>query len=117
MGSVSYLSIFQGLTNPAKNWETLFFTDDRALKSMLRLAIEMQYSNDLGPTLRHLNRQQAATVRSLIDTRNERADRVYGTDEWSPDYRARRIEAMEGILFDDHERKGQKARVGQISDA
>lgn len=91
---------FKDWTDSAKNTETLFFTHDRALKSIMRLAIALQHASDWGPALQYLSHQQAAALRSLIDTRNERTDRVYGTDAWSSEYRALHIQAMEATLFE-----------------
>jgi len=90
---------FKTWSNPEKVWEEIFFTDDRMLRSVLRLAISVQYNKDLSPALHYLDDKQAATCSALIDSRNERSDRVYGTEEWSPEYRARQIELLERELF------------------
>ena len=90
---------FKIWTSPKEKSEAIFFTHDRVLKSVMRLAIAVQRAGNLDPALQYLNQRQAAALRSLIDTRSERTDRVYGTDAWSPEHRARRIEAIEAALF------------------
>jgi hypothetical protein len=90
---------FKIWTDPQENGETLFFTHDQVLKSVMRLAISVQYAGTLDPATQHLSPPQAAALLSLIGTRSERTDRVYGTDEWSSEYRASRIEAFESRLY------------------
>ncbi|MBI3527858.1 MAG: hypothetical protein HY067_07805 [Betaproteobacteria bacterium] len=90
---------FKIWTNPQEKWEALFFTHDRVLKSVMRLAISVQYAGTLDPVLQYLSERQAAALRSLIDTRSERTDRVYGTDAWTPEHRSRGIAAIEAALF------------------
>lgn len=86
---------FKNWTNPDTPWEEVFFTQDNMLRSLLRLAIRIQCEEDVGPLLKHLGPQAGAKCRELIEERESRIDRVYGTDVWSPQHRADLISRLE----------------------
>lgn len=86
--------------DPEKKWEEIFFTQDRMLKSLLRLAISVQYREDISPLLNFLTPSQATMCRTIIDGRSDREDRAYGTDAWSPEHRDQLISKLERELYD-----------------
>lgn len=90
---------FKNWVNPEKEWEELFFTQDRMLRSLFRLAIEVQYAGDISPLLRYLSSSQASKCRTLLYDGNNRNDRIYGTSMWSPEHRESLIRNLEYELF------------------
>jgi hypothetical protein len=90
---------FKNWTDSEKEWEEMFFTQDRMLRALLRLAISVHYKGDLSPLLRYLTPPQVATCRSLLDGRERQSNRVYGTDRWSPEHREQLILRLEGALY------------------
>lgn len=89
---------FRNWTDPEKQWEELLFTQDRALRESLRLAIRLQYLDDLDPLLNLLRPREIPECKELLQTYSSRSDRVYGTGDWSPDHRASLIEKLETEL-------------------
>lgn len=85
-------------TDPEKQWEELLFTQDRALRESLRLAIRLQCLDDLDPLLNLLRPREIPECKELLQTYRSRSDRVYGTEDWSPDHRASLIEKLETEL-------------------
>ena len=90
---------FKNWIDPEKEWEQIFFTQDRMLCSLFRLAISVQYRKDISPLLNFLTSSQATTCRTIIDSRADREDRVYGTDAWSPEHREQLILKLERELY------------------
>ena len=90
---------FKNWIDPEKEREELFFTQDRVLHSLFRLAIEVQYSGDISTLLNYLTSSQASMCRSLIDGLNNRDDRVYGICAWSPEHREMLIRSLEKELY------------------
>jgi hypothetical protein len=89
---------FKNWVDSGTTWEELFFTQDKMLRSLFRLAISVQYQGDLTPMLANLNDTQAKTINSLLEGRNSRGDRVYGTDVWSRGHREELIRKLERKL-------------------
>lgn len=86
---------FRNWTAPEKQWEELLFTQDRALRESLRLAIRLQYLDDLDPLLNLLRPREIPECKELLQTYHSRSDRTYGSEDWSPDHRASLIEKLE----------------------
>lgn len=90
---------FKYWTEKDASKETFFVSDDRALKSVLRLAVDVQMAHDLEPIAPYLSRQVFTTVRDLVQNRESRVDRIYGTDQWSPKHRSTLINELEHRIF------------------
>ncbi len=90
---------FKNWINPEKEWEELFFTQDRMLRSLFRLAIEVQYAGEMTPLLTYLSSPKATMCQTLIEGYSDRNDRVYGTSRWSPEHRKNLIRNLETELF------------------
>lgn len=90
---------FKNWIDPEKKWEEMFFTQDRMLRSLFRLAIKVQYIGDLSPLLNYLTSSQASKCLTLLDGCNDRDDRVYGTCAWSPEHREKLIRSLENELY------------------
>jgi hypothetical protein len=89
---------FKNWINPNRHWEEVLFTQDKVLRDLLRLAVKIQYAEDIDPLLEHLRVDEAAICRELLENRDKRSDRVYGTDAWTPEHRASMIADLEACL-------------------
>jgi hypothetical protein len=86
-------------TNKTETEEYIFVSDDNALRSVLRLAISVQQQGGLEPLQSYLNPRVWGAVRALLDGRQNRTDRIYGTGEWNPDHRKKLIDQFECSIF------------------
>jgi hypothetical protein len=84
--------------DPRKTREEVFFTQDKVVKELLRMAISVQYAEGVEPLLRYLRVSEALRCRELIDSANSRDGRVYRTSVWSPSYRDSLILKLESGL-------------------
>lgn len=90
---------FKAWVGDKTNYQTILFTGDNGLRSVLRLAIATQQQEELSPTKEFIGKERVAILQTLIDSRHERTDRVYGTEAWNPEYRKCQIERFEKKLF------------------
>jgi hypothetical protein len=90
---------FKNWIDPKQEREEIFFTRDHMLRSLLRLAISVQYQGDITPLLKYLTSSQAEVCRALIDGAGELEGRVYGTIAWSPAHKGKMIRRLEEELF------------------
>ncbi|MEO8327335.1 MAG: hypothetical protein ABI618_15900, partial [Nitrospirota bacterium] len=91
-------SFFRLWTNKHEKEETFFVSDDNALRSLLRLAVEVQ-TQWLKPIQPYLETRTWSVVRDLLENYQGRTDRAYKSEAWGPEYRADLIEKLERKLF------------------
>jgi len=84
--------------DPMKTREEVFFTQDKVVKELLRMAISVQYAEDVEPLHKYLRLSEALRCRELIDSANSRDGRVYRTSVWTPAYRDSLILKLESDL-------------------
>jgi hypothetical protein len=89
---------FKNWIDPNRPWEQVLFTQDKGLRDLLRLAIKIQYAENIDALFDHLRVNEVAKCRELLENRDKRRDRVYGTDEWTPGQRAGMIADLEACL-------------------
>jgi len=73
--------------DPKKTREEVLFTQDKVVKELLRMAISVQYAEDVEPLLKYLRVSEALRCREMVDSANSRYGRVYRTSVWTPAYR------------------------------
>jgi hypothetical protein len=84
--------------DPAKMREEVVFTQDKVLKTLLRMAVSVQSADGIEPLHQYLRASEALRCSELIEYAKLRDDRVYSTDEWTPEYRDKLILRLENTL-------------------
>lgn len=84
--------------DPKKTREEVIFTQDKVVKELLRMAVSVQYAEDVEPLLKYLRASEALRCRELVDSANSRDGRVYRMDVWTPAYRDSLILKLESDL-------------------
>lgn len=90
---------FRKWTKKGENEEFLYASDDSAFCVLLREAIQVQIKQSLEPIMHYMNRGEYELSQSLLGENLNIPGRVYGSNEWSPEYRAKLIEKYENKLF------------------
>ncbi len=90
---------FRLWTSKHQKEETFFVSDDNAIKSVLRLAVEVQKKGSLKPIQTYFEPHTWSVVKELLDNYHDRSDRIYLSETWGPDYEAGLIGQLEDKLF------------------
>lgn len=90
---------FKYWTDKDASCETIFVSDDNALRAVLRMSIDVQKAGKLDSIGRHLEPQIFKSVCDLLENHKSRKDRIYGTDQWGVEHRAALISELERKLF------------------
>jgi hypothetical protein len=90
---------FKYWTDKDASCETLFVSDDNALRAVLRLSIDVQKAGKLDPIGQYLEPQVFKSVCDLLENHQSHKDRIYGTEQWVPEHRAALISELERKLF------------------
>lgn len=90
---------FRKWTSKEFGAEIFLVSDDRALKEVLRLAINVQNAGTTDAFRKSVGEHAWPAVRELLSTYRSRTDRVYGGNEWSADHRAELIQRLSRRLL------------------
>ena len=90
---------FRTLTDEKRDSEYLIATDDYVIKFILRAALGVQDAQDFQYLKTLLPFKEHEYVDLAINIMNNTRDRVYDTNQWSPEYRDTLIESAEMELF------------------
>ena len=92
-------AFFRKWTSKEDKKETLFVSNDLALKEILRSAVAAQTSGTMESLGENLEMSVWEPAREMLTTYAGRTDRVYGSESWSPEYRAGLIQHFEERLL------------------
>jgi len=90
---------FKYWTDKDSKSETIFISNDNALRAVLKLSIDVQGSGRLDPITQYLEPDVFQIVQNLLESRGARSDRIYGTDKWNSSHRANLIAKLERSIF------------------
>lgn len=90
---------FRNWTEKDENEEYLFASDDGAFCKLLRLAINVQKSQDFSPIKHLMNQSEYKGAIELLDLDNNTSERMYKSQEWGVEYRAKLISDYEKKLY------------------
>ncbi|PWW34576.1 hypothetical protein DFO83_111103 [Idiomarina loihiensis] len=78
--------------------EFFFASDDKAFCELLRSAIKVQQVGDFSPLTPYLSKSGYEIAENFLNLDESSVERVYKTEQWSPDYRKKLIESYEANL-------------------
>lgn len=80
------------------NDEYLYASDDIAFRQILKLMISCQEAKNLTPLRGHIDTSFLLEIDQMTSTPNTNENRMYMSSHWTPDYRDRLINELEGIV-------------------
>lgn len=83
-----------------KNNEFMYATDDKAFRELLRLAIDIQIHEGIEPLRNVISQSDYNNLEEIWNLDVPEDERVYQSDEWSPEYRAKLINKFENELLE-----------------
>lgn len=90
---------FINWTEKEQNEEYLFASDDKAFCKLLRSAINVQKAENFSPIKHLMNHTEYEEVTKLLDVNCDTSGRVYNSQEWGAEYRAKLILDYENKLY------------------
>lgn len=89
-----------------RNWiaqkeetEFIYATDDKAFKSILKVAINIQLNRSFTPLKTFVSKSDYANLEEVWNINIPDEERVYQSKKWTPDYRAKLINEFENQLL------------------
>jgi hypothetical protein len=89
---------FKNLVDPQPPWKQVLFSQDVALRGLLRDTIRIQYERSISPLHPLLHDGVGDACQELLVAADSRSDRAYGTKQWAQDYRAKLIQELEAEI-------------------
>jgi len=89
---------FKKWVEKSKNQEFMFASDDNVFGAVLNLAIQVQKQGDLDVLRPHLSESDFKKATKLAIGKEYNLPRVYGTPEWTSEYRENKIQEYEREL-------------------
>jgi len=86
------------ISNEKKN-EFMYATDDKAFKELLRLAIDVQIHEGFEPLKNVISKSDYHNLEEIWKLDIPEEERVYRSDEWSPEYRTKLIQNFENEVL------------------
>ena len=90
---------FRNWISNEKENEFVYATDDKAFRELLRLAIDVQIHDGFEPLRNVISQSDYHNLAEIWNLDVPEEERVYQSDEWSPDYRAKLINKFENELL------------------
>jgi hypothetical protein len=78
--------------------EQLLVSGDRPFSSMLKLAVDIQMRGNLDALYPFLGESKDAVTEMALRPNSQKMERVYGSEQWGPEYRANLIKEFEAKL-------------------
>lgn len=88
-------SFFRNWTTKKDKLEFVYATDDKVLRKLLRLAIDIQITRSFEPLKKVISQSDYEYVAEIWNMEAVVTERVYGSKEWTPEYRAKLIKEFE----------------------
>lgn len=93
-------SFFRDLTSEDNKYELLVATDDKVVKTILLTAIEVQNDASWQCLKNYLPEKEHYHIDLLEECLSMNVERIYNSDDWTPEYREELIEKYQDILIE-----------------
>jgi len=92
-------SFFRNWSDQKKQSEFVYASDDKAFRSLLRMAIDIQSNKSLEPLRKFVSQSNYNNITEIWNMEFPKDERVYGSKEWSREYRDKLIQQFERELL------------------
>jgi len=92
-------SFFRKWLSVSENVEFIYATDDKAFRTLLRIAIDMQINEGIEPLKKILSKRDYINTEEIWNLEVKEDERVYKSNTWTPSYRDQLIEEFEKELL------------------
>ncbi|MGB6329934.1 MAG: hypothetical protein WBF48_13515 [Halarcobacter sp.] len=92
-------SFFRNWSDSKKESEFVYASDDKALRSLLRVAIDVQINGSFEPLEKIVPKSDYNNVMKIWNIKVTEVERVYGSKKWTREYMTKLIESFERELF------------------
>ena len=92
-------SFFRNWTTEKEKLEFVYATDDKVLRKLLRLAIDIQINESFEPLGKVISQSDYEHIAEIWSMEVSETERVYGSKEWTQEYRSKLIKEFEDELL------------------